>query len=157
MWVWRISGRKINAVQSTNFKIKIRQQDCQSSINGVRSSSYKFILTGAWRKYIYIYTNYNYTGLMPASTIPERNSSGKSPNWIPYIQNWIIYIQIYSTHPTKMVQSLTFTFQFYLIWSGYRLVHRKLPSPKINLCQNANSASDLWPLLTTTTKHSQII
>jgi primosomal replication protein N len=28
---------------------------------------------------------------MPVSTIPERNSREKSPNWIPYIQIWITY------------------------------------------------------------------
>jgi len=51
VWVWRFSGRKINAAQSMNFKIKIRQQDWESSINGFRSCSYKFILTVSWKKW----------------------------------------------------------------------------------------------------------
>lgn len=51
VWVWRFSGRKINAAQSMNFKIKIRQLGWASSINGIGSCSYKFILTVAWRKW----------------------------------------------------------------------------------------------------------
>ena len=74
-------------------------------------------------------------------TIPERNSRGEKSKLNPIHTN-LNHIQTNIQYTSnKKVQSLTLTFQFYLIWSDYQLVSRKLPSPNTNVCRSTHSPS----------------
>jgi hypothetical protein len=65
------------------------------------------------------------------------------PKWIPRpkVQVETKNTNIRYTPNKEGTQSLTFTFQFYLIWSDYQLVSRKLPSPNMTLRRNADSTT----------------